>query len=81
VTESSEVRRASQSDRQCVREWRWWRKEQKEKEQTKSKKGEEGPSAKRRTDSIKSNSMKEEKSRMEDGAPNTKLNPDQDKLA
>jgi hypothetical protein len=81
VTESSEVRRASQSDRQCVREWRWWRKEQKKKEQTKSKKGEEGPSAKRRTDSIKSNSMKEKKSRMEEGAPNTKLNPDQDKLA
>ena len=81
TVESSEVRRASQSDRQCGREWRWWRKEQKEKEQTKSKKGEEGFSAKKRTDSIKSNSMKEKKSRMEKSAPNTKLSPDQDKLA
>jgi hypothetical protein len=51
------------------------------KNKQKAKKGEEGPSAKRRTDSIKSNSMKEKKSRMEEGAPNTKLNPDQDKLA
>jgi len=29
TVESSEVRRASQSDRQCVKEWRLWRKEQK----------------------------------------------------
>jgi hypothetical protein len=56
-------------------------KSRRKKNKQKAKKGEEGPSAKRRTDSIKSNSMKEKKSRMEEGAPNTKLNPDQDKLA
>ena len=56
TVESSEVRRTSQSDRQCVKEWRLGRKSRwrKKQEQEGGKKN-----------SIKSNSMKEKKSRME----------------
>ena len=75
TVESSEVRRASQSDRQCVKEWRLWRKEQKG--------GERRIKSKKEKNSIKSNSKKETKGKSEwkRVAPITKLNPGQDKLS
>ena len=56
-----------------------------EKGQTKARRGKKGVKARRRKNSIKSKSKKENKRKEKQNgkkrvAPNTKLNPDQDKL-